>query len=168
MASKLHRMKSKQNTKNQSNLNSSARTEVTQIVAQELHRQLASVEQRITKSEFRSGPHPTPADAKAYQELLPDFMERSVRIAEIEQEQGHAHIRRGQWMEFVDSIIAKLIGFIVIICLIGFGIYMIEKGNNAAGIASIVCGALFPVASRLIVSLSGDRQSDNTGEGTQK
>ena len=151
MASRLQKQKQKERVKgDQSNLSLSKSVEL-----QEVQQRLSKIEAGLvkiqqTKLTLHSGPLPPPEQTEAYERMLPGFIDRSLKMAEKEQDLQHGHIKRDQIFEFIDKVIIKIIGGSIVLALVGFGIYFVFTGKEKVGLFTLITGALVPIIAAVL------------------
>lgn len=119
---------------------------ITAKVGQILEQQVLS----FTETKTHIGPLPPVEDSEQLEKAFPGFIERSLGIAEKEQQYHHGHVKRAQNHQFLESISGKIFGFLMVISLIIYGMCAINAGNTATGIITIITGAICPIAFKVI------------------
>ncbi|MBC2594572.1 DUF2335 domain-containing protein [Ruficoccus amylovorans] len=160
MASRLQRQKQKEREKEELNsLNLSQTAEIKQVKQRLSNIEAGLVKIQQTKLTLHSGPLPPPEQTEAYERMHPGFIDRSLKMAEREQELQHRHIKRGQVFEFIDKITIKSIGGVIVLALVGFGIYFVFDGKEKTGLFTLITGALVPIiAAVLKIGMSSERK----------
>ncbi len=114
---------------------------------------------KVERSDFYSGPLPTPQAFSEYDQALPGAAERILSMAEREQTHRHAIESGLLRMESRNSGLGLLAGFILgLIGLLG-GIYMVSQGADLAG-AGVAFTALVSLVTVFVVGRKQDGGND--------
>jgi len=102
----------------------------------------------VTRTEIFSGPMPSPAACKGYEEILPGFTDRALVLAEKAQNADIADRRRSDIFELCWKLVSLFVAALSVFGIFGGGIYLIVKGHDIggygmlAGGVALVAGAL--------------------------
>ena len=84
-----------------------------------LERQIPSLVHQIVVEQTYSGPLPPAEETGRYEQVLPGFTDRWVKMAEIEQRTRHETSRRRDWMNFCYSMGALLSASVLVLLFLG-------------------------------------------------
>ncbi len=93
---------------------------------------------------------PPPEVLALYGEVVPDFPDRIVKMAEKQASHRQKQENRIILSDIISSYIGQLFAFIIVITAIGGGIFLIYSGKDATGLTTII-GAIIGAASVFII-----------------
>jgi len=91
-------------------------------------------------AEHFSGPLPRPDHCEKYEELLPGFTDRSLKIAENAQADTSRMFKRRDWMSFISRMSGQIFAFSLMALFLVGAFFLFKEGKNGPGWAAMIAG----------------------------
>lgn len=135
-------MKRRTNPATSSNSTSLKREEITEIIRQEVSRNVLPAVRKLSieRTEIFSGPIPSPSACRDYETVLPGFTERAVAMAEKSQESDVQTKIRGDRFLLIWRLTSMFLAFLIATLVVGGGITLLFFNKNIAGYSVLIGG----------------------------
>lgn len=116
--------------------------QIAEIVRKEVALSVPTVIRQVAveKTEIFSGPIPAPSACKEYEEILPGFTDRALKIAENAQKDDTEARKRGDNYLLLYRGASLLVVFILAVAVIGASVYLLMQGKSLAGFGILLTG----------------------------
>lgn len=128
-------------------------------------------EKEIIIQELHSGPLPSARQLKAYDDISPKISETIVYMAKTQQTHRHDMDRKVNYIEetamkkhFFNDNLGMILGFLVLLVLIGAGVYLIINDHNITGFISMMAGLAGPASIFLKKNKNDDIGQDKKSD----
>jgi uncharacterized membrane protein len=90
------------------------------------------------RTEIFSGPLPHPDNCRQYEDILPGFTDRALKLAENAQATERSAIQRRDWFQFLNRFVGTAAAFIVVAGGMLMAYVLLNQGHDLAGISAMI------------------------------